>query len=106
MDRRTIIKTLPTLTVLVDALPASAEKPTTATLQPIVLPKPEKEGGKSVLAALWERKTNRNISDQKLPLQTVALATPSVAALLIERLLVGAALSGQCGGAGQQGRLR
>ena len=41
-------------------------------LQPITLPKPEKDSGKSVLAALWERKTNRNIRDEKLPPQTLS----------------------------------
>jgi len=34
--------------------------------------KPEKDGGKSVLAALWERKTNRNISPEKLPPQMLS----------------------------------
>ena len=42
------------------------------TLQPINLPKPEKDGGKSVLAALRERKTNRNISSRKLPQQVLS----------------------------------
>ena len=72
MDRRTFIKTLPALAVLADAVPSIAEEPSTTTLQPIVLPKPEKDGGKSVLAALWERKTNRNITEHKLPLQTLS----------------------------------
>ena len=74
MDRRTFIKTLPALTVLAGAAPAVAEEPATATpaLQPINLPKPEKDGGKSVLAALQERKTNRNVSPEKLPPQTLS----------------------------------
>ena len=72
MDRRTFIKTLPALTVLADAVPSFAEEPTASTLQPIILPKPEKDGGKSVLAALWERQTNRNVSDQKLPLRVLS----------------------------------
>jgi nitroreductase len=37
------------------------------TLQPIVLPEPEKDGGKSVLAALQQRKTDRSISPKPLP---------------------------------------
>jgi nitroreductase len=41
-------------------------------LQPIALPKPEKEGGKSVLAALKERKTVRNIGPEPLSLQTLS----------------------------------
>ena len=51
------------------AQPAPAATP---DLQPITLPKPEKDGGKSVLAALWERKTNRSIRDEKLPPQTLS----------------------------------
>ncbi len=74
MDRRTFIKVLPALTVLADAVPGIAEEPAqpTTNLPPITLPKPEKDGGKSVLAALWERKTNRNVSPEKLPLQTLS----------------------------------
>ena len=74
MNRRTFIATLPALTVLADAVPSFAQEPAkpVPTLQPITLPKPEKDGGKSVLAALWERQTNRNVSDQKLPLQTLS----------------------------------
>ena len=74
MDRRTFIKALPALTVLADAVPSFAQEPASpaTNLQPIILPKPEKDGGKSVLAALWERKTNRNISEQKLPLQMLS----------------------------------
>ncbi|UCD30697.1 MAG: nitroreductase family protein [Planctomycetota bacterium] len=41
-------------------------------MQPIILPQPQKEGGKSVLAALWERKTNRSISKRKLPSQMLS----------------------------------
>ena len=36
-------------------------------LQPISLPKPRKDGGKTVLASLWERKTIRNMREEKLP---------------------------------------
>ena len=36
------------------------------------LPKPEKEGGKSVLAALWERRTSRDIMEGKLPPQVLS----------------------------------
>lgn len=41
-------------------------------LQPIVLPKPSKDGGKSVLAALWERRTNRNVGADKLSPQMLS----------------------------------
>ena len=39
-------------------------------LKPITLPKPDMDGGKSVLAALKERKTTRNISTKELPAQS------------------------------------
>ncbi len=41
-------------------------------LQPIVLPKPETEGGKSVLAALKERRTIRSIKEDRLPPQVLS----------------------------------
>jgi nitroreductase len=41
-------------------------------LQPIVLPEPEKDGGKSVLASLQERKTHRSISPKPLPPQLLS----------------------------------
>lgn len=43
-----------------------------AALEPIVLPKPEKDGGKSVLASLLARKTDRNIKPDKLPPQVLS----------------------------------
>jgi nitroreductase len=43
-----------------------------ADLQPITLPKPETDGGKSVLAALRERRTIRNIGTEKLPPQMLS----------------------------------
>ncbi len=74
MNRRTFVKTLPALTVLAGAASTFAEgsSETAAGLQAIDLPKPEKEGGKSVLASLWERKTIRNLSAKKLPPQTLS----------------------------------
>jgi len=41
-------------------------------LKPIKLLPPEKDGGKSVLAALQERRTVRRISREPLPLQTIS----------------------------------
>jgi hypothetical protein len=41
-------------------------------LDPIRLPRPERDGGKSVLASLWARRTVREISAKKLPLQTLS----------------------------------
>jgi hypothetical protein len=54
------------------ATSAAAPPAAVKDLLPITLPKPEKDGGKSVLAALWERKTNRGIRDEKLPPQTLS----------------------------------
>ncbi len=42
------------------------------SLDPIRLPKPEKGGGKSVLASVWARRTVREISPTKLPAQTLS----------------------------------
>ena len=67
MDRRTFLKTLPALGLLAGTVTSFAED-----LQPIVLPKPEKEGGKSVMAALWARRTERNIGPEKLPTQVLS----------------------------------
>jgi SagB-type dehydrogenase family enzyme len=67
MDRRTFVKTIPAVTVL-----AAGGAGLSQELQPIVLPAPEKEGGKSVLAALQERHTNRSIRPEPLPLQTLS----------------------------------
>ncbi len=67
MNRRTFIKTVPAFAVLASASSAPAQD-----LQPIVLPKPQTDGGKSVLAALQERRTNRNIRAEKLPPQMLS----------------------------------
>jgi nitroreductase len=71
MERRTFLKTLPVITVLATAKSSRAEK-ANPDLQPIVLPKPEKDGGKSALATLQDRKTNRNISPEPLPPQVLS----------------------------------
>jgi len=74
MNRRTFVKTLPALTALAGG--ASGFAPETPgsgqELAPIPLPKPETDGGKSVLAALQERRTIRNISAKKLPPQMLS----------------------------------
>ena len=74
MNRRTFVKTVPALAVLAGPVSSLAQESTkpAAELQPIVLPAPEKDGGKSVLAALWERRTVRNIRADKLPPQTLS----------------------------------
>jgi hypothetical protein len=73
MKRRTFVKTLPVATILAGSAPGySMKKSKSVNLQPISLPKPEKEGGKSVLASLTERKTTRNISSKALPQQVLS----------------------------------
>ena len=74
MNRRTFVKTLPALTALASAATGLGQETPAATadLPPISLPKPETDGGKSVLAALQERRTIRNISAKKLPPQMLS----------------------------------
>ena len=67
MNRREFLKTLPAVGVLAAAGSSSAQG-----LEPITLAKPQTEGGKSVLAALSERKTTRNIGGEKLDAQTLS----------------------------------
>lgn len=71
MNRRSFIQTLPTVAVAASALPVLGQETTgpTQELAPIALPKPETEGGKSVLAALHQRRTIRTISSKPLPPQ-------------------------------------
>jgi len=74
MNRRTFVKTLPALVVLAGSAAASAQDPPKPeqALKPITLPKPETDGGTSVLAALKERKTTRTISGRELPPQVLS----------------------------------
>jgi hypothetical protein len=77
MNRRTFVKTLPVLTLMAGNAPDYAQeaKPTANPvhdLAPIPLVKPQTEGGKSVLAALKDRRTIRNISTEKLPPQVLS----------------------------------
>jgi len=67
MVRRTFVKTVPAITVLAGTASGFAQE-----LQPITLPKPERDGGMTVLAALQERKTIRAISAEKLPPQILS----------------------------------
>jgi len=67
MERRTFVKAVPAITMLAGTASSFAQD-----LQPIKLPKPEKDGGKTVLAALQERKTIRNIRAEKLPTQVLS----------------------------------
>jgi hypothetical protein len=87
MNRRTFLKSVPGLTVLAAGVPNLTkdvkEKSETygeevkaaipsSNLEPINLLPPQTDGGKSVLAALKERKTNRNIRDTKLTPQVLS----------------------------------
>ena len=95
MNRRTLLKSVPALTVLAaaastfaeEAAPAPAAAPGSGAapapaagatpadvgdLKSIVLLKPEADGGKSVLASLHERKTNRNLKPDALPPQVLS----------------------------------
>jgi hypothetical protein len=88
MSRRTFLKSVPTLAVLAaaesgfsqdaniassSARDANAAPISTKELQPITLLKPETDGGKSVLAALKERRTIRNINKaEQLPPQVLS----------------------------------
>jgi hypothetical protein len=76
MNRRTFMKAVPALAMWSGLVARSAETSTPAgsvqDLQPIRLPEHETDGGKSVLAALQERRTNRNVSDRPLPPQVLS----------------------------------
>lgn len=73
MKRRKFVKTLPAAAILAGSVSGKSMEPFGYTdLQPIALPKPEKDGGKSVLSALQERKTTRNISSKEIPLQVLS----------------------------------
>jgi len=67
MNRRTFLKAVPAVTLL-----AGTKSGFGQDLKPITLVEPQKDGGKSVLAALWERKTIRNIGTEKLPPQMLS----------------------------------
>lgn len=74
MDRRTFLKSVPAFTVLAGTASSFAQtEPNHAeNLQTIKLVKPETDGGKSVLAAIKERKTIRNINSKELPPQVLS----------------------------------
>ena len=73
MNRRKFIKAVPAVALVAASMSAfSLDLSKPMELQTIALPKPEKDGGKSVLASLQERKTNRSISPKELPLQVIS----------------------------------
>jgi hypothetical protein len=67
MDRRTFLKAVSAVALLAGTKSGFGQE-----LKPIALVEPQKDGGKSVLAALWERKTTRNISTERLPEQVLS----------------------------------
>jgi len=85
MNRRAFLRVVPAslLTARFSGLTMAGDDAANATgsggaarpagdLQPIVLPKPETEGGKSVLTALRERRTIRSIKQDRLPPQVLS----------------------------------
>jgi len=67
MLTRTLVKSLSVAVVAATVAPGLAQD-----LQPIKLPEPAKEGGASLLEALQNRRTNRNIRPEPLPVQTLS----------------------------------
>ena len=60
MNQRKFVEVVPSLAVLAASAPCySMVMQEEIELQTIILPKPKKDGGKSVLASLMERKTTR-----------------------------------------------
>lgn len=77
MNRREFLKAVPAWAILAARASSFAQDVGAASepsegLQPIQLPKPQMEGGKSVLAALKDRRTIRGISEKKLPPQVLS----------------------------------
>lgn len=68
MDRRKLKK----LRTAVESAARTRSDLGRAGMKPIALPKPERDGGKSVLAALRARKTNRSIASRPLPKQELS----------------------------------
>lgn len=67
MRSRTLVQTLSAVVVAAGVTSGLAQD-----LQPIRLPKPEKEGGTSLLEALRNRRTIRSIKPDPLPVQTLS----------------------------------
>jgi nitroreductase len=67
MDRRTFLKAVPAVTLLAGTKSGFGQE-----LKTLTLVEPQRDGGKSVLAALWDRKTTRDISTEKLQAQMLS----------------------------------
>jgi hypothetical protein len=73
MNRRKFVKAVPSLAVIASsAASAAMDSHEKSSLQIIVLPEPEKTGGKSLMQSLQERKTSREIKSMDLPMQIIS----------------------------------
>jgi hypothetical protein len=94
MNRRKFAKTVPFFAFIAASAPGySLMMPGSIGLQDIVLPKPDKDGGKSILATIAERKTTRSISSKELPIQVIS-----------NLLWAGFGVNRDSGGFGKKGR--
>jgi nitroreductase len=71
MKRRTFLQRSAALGPILAELSSPAFTPAQG-LQAMALPKPQRQGGKPLLEALNERRTNRNIGEEKLSPQTLS----------------------------------
>jgi hypothetical protein len=94
MNRRKFAKTVPPVAIVAASVPGySFISSSTTAIQAIVLPKPDKDGGKSLLASIQDRKTTRSISSKELPLQVIS-----------NLLWAGFGVNRESGGFGKKGR--
>ena len=71
MKRRTFLQRSAALAPILAGLSSPALTPAQG-LQPMALPKPQKQGGKPLMQALNERRTNRSIGEERLSPQTLS----------------------------------
>jgi hypothetical protein len=94
MNRRKFAKTVPSIALVAASTSGySLVTPGSTELQAIVLPKPDKDGGKSLLASIQDRKTTRSISSKELPMQVIS-----------NLLWAGFGVNRDSGGFGKKGR--
>jgi hypothetical protein len=94
MNRRKFAKTVPPVALIAASMPVYSLIPSSSSaLQAIVLQKPEKDGGKSILASISERRTTRSVSSKELPMQVIS-----------NLLWAGFGVNRDSGGFGKKGR--
>jgi hypothetical protein len=71
MKRRTFLQRSAALAPILAEFSSPAPTPAQG-LQPMALPKPQRQGGKLLMQALNERRTNRNIGEERLSPQTLS----------------------------------